>query len=88
MAGDFCLLFDAVFQERFAWHKLVLITAERMASERQEDATLVLPYMSHLVDEQRLQPKIGLIKIITEQSGRRMKPEIAVRCHGHAPGLK
>ena len=54
MADKFCLLFQPVFAELLTGLDRIIIAAERMALQRQENALLVLPDMHHFVDEQPL----------------------------------
>ncbi len=84
MAHDLGLLFNAELGKAFSVLQPIVITAERMAREGQEDALLMLPDMDHFVDEKRLDSLRRSTKIVAEQIAFRMKPEIAVRRHGDA----
>lgn len=54
MAHDLGLLFNAKLGKAFAFLQPIVISAEWMAREWQEDALLMLPDMDHFVNEERL----------------------------------
>lgn len=88
VADDLGLLFDAVMRETLARQQFIIIAAEGMARQRQEDALLMLPDMHHFVNEQCLDILRRFAKIIAEQVALGMEPEIAVGGHCNPPVLE
>lgn len=66
MADDLGLLLDAILQEGSAGDQPVVIAAERVAGQGQENALLVLPNMHHFVDEQSLQCRRAVAEVFAE----------------------
>src|SRR5690554_2366100 len=88
MPDNLCLLFNAIFGKGLAGDQVIIITAERVPGERQENALLVLPDMDHFMNEQALQAKARVAIIIAEKAAFGMEPDIAIRRHSHAARVK
>ena len=88
MADDFGLLFDAVAFERPAGPDRVIIAAERVAREGEENALLMLPDVHHLVNEQALVADMRRTEIVAVDPAFGVKPDRAIGCHRHAARLE
>ena len=88
MADNFRLLFNTIISKSLSAYQLIVISAEGVACQRQENTLLMLPDMDHLVNEQRLDVARRSAKIIAEQIAFGMKPQIAIRRHRDAAVLE
>jgi len=90
MADDFGLLLKAIVLESPSGLKVVAVSAERMAHERQVEspALLSLPNVGKLVHEKTLPMKRLAREIFRPQVGMGMKMDVAHRSHRHALGLE
>lgn len=88
MPDDLRLLFDAVAPERPAGLDAVVIAAEGVAGQGEADAALVLPDVSHFVNEQALGAEVAVAEIVAVELGLRVEVEVAGRGHDGVAGLE
>lgn len=85
MADDFGLLLQPVTMERLARLDCVIVAAEGVAFQWQDDALLMLPDVSHLVQEQALIDRVGGSEIVAVERAFGVEMDVASgRHHGFA----
>ena len=88
MPHDLSLLLQPVLLQPPARLQAIIIPAEGVAFQRQENALLILPDMRHFMDEQALPVERAFTEIAAEQIVLRMEPEMPIGRHGDPFRLK